>query len=166
MVSTAFSGIISQHSLIQSFVRLGYFLFPKFYVWCLVGLPLKPVMSFLFWGEVLIEIKQKENYCSLSDRYTTVALDTNLTDELIEEGYVNEIISKLQTMRKDSGFNVTDHISVSVCGNDKITSYVKENEAKIAKIVLCDKFVYDDNVKHSKAWDINGENVTLGVEVI
>jgi isoleucyl-tRNA synthetase len=116
--------------------------------------------------DLLIELKQKENYCSLSDRYTTVALDTNLTAELIEEGYVNEIISKLQTMRKDSGFNVTDHITVSVCGNEKIVSYVKENEAKIAKVVLGDKFVYDTNVKHTKTWDINGEKVELGVETI
>jgi isoleucyl-tRNA synthetase len=116
--------------------------------------------------DLLIELKQKENYCSLSDRYTTVALDTNLTAELIEEGYVNEIISKLQTMRKDSGFNVTDHITVSVCGNEKIVSYVKENEAKIAKVVLGDKFVYDTNVKHTKTWDINGEKVDLGVETI
>ena len=116
--------------------------------------------------DLLIELKQKENYCSLSDRYTTVALDTNLTAELIEEGYVNEIISKLQTMRKDSGFNVTDHITVSVCGNEKIISYVKENEAKIAKVVLGDKFVYDTNVKHTKTWDINGEKVDLGVETI
>ncbi|MBQ9744412.1 MAG: isoleucine--tRNA ligase [Clostridia bacterium] len=116
--------------------------------------------------DLLIEIKQKENYCSISDRNTTVALDTNLTPELIEEGYVNEIISKLQTMRKDSGFNVTDHIKVSVLDNDVIISHIKANEDKIAKIVLCNEFVYNTNVKHSKEWDINGEKVVLGVEVI
>ena len=116
--------------------------------------------------DLLIEIKQKENYCSLSDKYTTVALDTTLTKELIEEGYVNEIISKLQTMRKDSGFNVTDHIKVSVTLNDTIVDYVKTNEDKIAKVALCDEFDYSVNAKHNKEWDINGEKVVLGVEVI
>ncbi len=116
--------------------------------------------------DLLIETKQKENYCSVSDRNTTVALDTNLTKELIEEGYVNEIISKLQTMRKDSGFNVTDHIMVSVTNNDNIISYVKANEDKIGKVVLCETFTYSENAKHNKEWDINGEKVTLGVEVV
>jgi len=116
--------------------------------------------------DLLIETKQKENYCSISDRNTTVALDTNLTSELIEEGFVNEIISKLQTMRKDSGFNVTDHIKVSVRGNEKIESYVKNNESDIAKIVLCDSFDYSTEFTHSKEWDINGEKATFSVEVI
>ena len=116
--------------------------------------------------DLLIETKQKDNYCSISDRNTTVALDTNLTKELIEEGYVNEIISKLQTMRKDSGFNVTDHIKVSVTNNDNIVSYVKANEDKIGKVVLCEAFTYSDNAKHNKEWDINGEKVILGVEVV
>ena len=116
--------------------------------------------------DLLIETKQKENYCSLSDKYLSVALDTNLTDALIEEGYVNEIISKIQTMRKDSGFNVTDHIKVCVSGNAKIASYVKANEAEISKVVLGDKFEYEATAKHSKEWDINGEKVTISVEVL
>ncbi len=114
--------------------------------------------------DLLIDIKQKEGYYSLSDKYTTVALDCNLTPELIEEGYVNEIISKLQTMRKDSGFDVTDHITVYVAGNEKIEGYVKANEAEIAKIVLGDKFVYGETSDNAKAWDINGEKVTLSVQ--
>ena len=114
--------------------------------------------------DLLIDIKQKEGYYSLSDKHTTVALDCNLTPELIEEGYVNEIISKLQTMRKDSGFDVTDHIAVYISGNEKIEGYVKENEAEIAKIVLGDKFVYGEAGDISKVWDINGEKVTLSVQ--
>ena len=114
--------------------------------------------------DLLIETKQKENYCSISDKYLAVALDTTLTDELIEEGYVNEIISKIQTMRKDSGFDVTDHIKVCVSGNDKIAGYVKANEGEIAKIVLGDEFGYNTVAEHSKEWDINGEKVTLSVQ--
>jgi isoleucyl-tRNA synthetase len=87
--------------------------------------------------DLLIETKQKENYCSLCDKYLSVALDTQLTPALIEEGYVNEIISKIQTMRKDSEFDVTDHIKVSVCGNDKIIAYVKANEKEINLNVNC-----------------------------
>ena len=116
--------------------------------------------------DLLIDIKQKEGYFSLSDKGTTVALDCNLTDALIEEGFVNEIISKLQTMRKDSDFNVTDHIIVSVAGNDKIEGYVKANEAEIAKVVLGDKFVYGSTSNNSKVWDINGEKATFSVEKI
>ena len=116
--------------------------------------------------DLLIETKQKENYCSISDKYLSVALDTALTDELIEEGYVNEIVSKIQTMRKDSGFDVTDHIKVSVCDNEKIALYVKANEAEIAKVVLGDEFGYDSVLEHSKQWDINGEKVTLSVQKI
>jgi isoleucyl-tRNA synthetase len=116
--------------------------------------------------DLLIETKQKENYCSLSDKYLSVALDTNLTDALIEEGYVNEIISKIQTMRKDSGFNVTDHIKVCISGNEKIALIIKKNEAEISKVVLGDKFEYDATATHSKEWDINGNKVTISVEVL
>ena len=114
--------------------------------------------------DLLIDIKQKEGYFSISDKYTTVAIDTALTDELIEEGFVNEVVSKLQTMRKDSDFNVTDHIKVYVDGNDKIASVIKNNEAEIAKIVLGDEFVYGASADNAKSWDINGEKVTLSVE--
>ena len=114
--------------------------------------------------DLLIDIKQKEGYYSLSDKYTTVAIDTTLTDELIEEGFVNEVISKLQTMRKDSDFDVTDHIKVYVNNNDKIAEVVKNNEAEIAKIVLGDEFVYAQDGANAKSWDINGEKVNLSVE--
>jgi isoleucyl-tRNA synthetase len=116
--------------------------------------------------DLLIDIKQKDGYFSVSDKYGTVALDCNLTDELLEEGYVNEVVSKLQTMRKDSGFDVTDHIIVYVNGNEKIANYVKANEATISAIVLGDKTVYGASGQNSKEWDINGEKVTLSVEKI
>ena len=114
--------------------------------------------------DLLIDIKQKEGYFSISDKQSTVAIDTALTSELIEEGFVNEVISKLQTMRKDSDFDVTDHIKVYVNGNDKIAGVIKSNEAEIAKIVLGDEFVYGEDADNAKAWDINGEKVTLSVE--
>ena len=113
---------------------------------------------------MLFLVQQKEGYFSVSDKYTTVALNINLTPELVEEGFVNEIVSKLQTMRKDSDFNVTDHIKVYVNGNDKIANVIKNNEAEIAKIVLGDEFVYGADADNAKAWDINGEKVTLSVE--
>ena len=107
---------------------------------------------------------QMEGYVTEGDNTVTVVLDTNLTPELIEEGYVNEIISKLQTMRKDSGFDVTDHIAVYVSENDKIQAFVQKNEEDIAKIVLGDKFIYGSSTENAKSWDINGEKVTLSVE--
>jgi isoleucyl-tRNA synthetase len=116
--------------------------------------------------DLLIDIKQKEGYFSVSDKNIAVALDTNLTDELIEEGFVNEIISKVQTMRKDSGFDVTDHIIVSIWGNEKIEKYVSENEEEIAKVVLGDKFNYSEATENAKEWDINGEKVNIAVQKI
>ena len=116
--------------------------------------------------DLLIETKQKENYCSLCDKYLSVALDTTLTPELIEEGYVNEIISKIQTMRKDSGFDVMDHIKVGFNGNEKIANYVKANEADISKVVLGNEVLYNSILEHSKEWDINGEKVTISVQKI
>ena len=114
--------------------------------------------------DLIIDVKQKEGYFSVSDNYMAIALDTTLTPELIEEGFVNEIISKLQTMRKDSGFDVTDHIAVYIDGNEKVANYVKKNEKEIAKVVLGDKFEYKKSSANAKEWDINGEKVTLSVE--
>ena len=116
--------------------------------------------------DLLIEMTQKEGYVTEADNYVTVVLDTNLTDELLEEGCVNEIISKLQTMRKDSGFEVMDRIKVYVDGNDKIAEIVKKNEASIAGKVLANEVLYNATTALSKEWNINGEKVTLGVERI
>ena len=113
--------------------------------------------------DLLIDIKQKEGYFSLSDNGITVALDTVLTDELIEEGFVREIISKIQTMRKDAGFEVMDHIRVSSAGNDKIAELLSDNADTIKNDVLCDEIIDGKIDGFEKEWNINGENVTLYV---
>ncbi len=114
--------------------------------------------------DLLIEMAQKPGYVSEADNYMTVVLDTNLSEELIEEGFVYEVISKIQTMRKDSGFEVMDHIRVYVSGNAKITEVITKNETAIATKVLADTFVMDQTCANSKEWNVNGENVTIGVE--
>ena len=116
--------------------------------------------------DLLIEMTQKEGYVTEADNYVTVVLDTNLTEELLEEGCVNEIISKLQTMRKDSGFEVMDRIKVYVEGNDKIAEIVKKNEKAIADKVLANEVLYGTKNDAAKEWNINGEKVFLGVEKI
>ena len=116
--------------------------------------------------DLLIEMTQKEGYVTEADNYVTVVLDTNLTEELLEEGCVNEIISKLQTMRKDSGFEVMDRIKVYVEGNDKIAEIIKKNESAIAGKVLANEVIYGSKNDAAKDWNINGEKVNLGVEKI
>ncbi len=112
--------------------------------------------------DVLIDTKQKEGVFTVSDKGVTVALDTLLTDELIEEGFVKELVSKIQTMRKDSGFNVTDRINVSITGNAKVFDIAKKNESAISSVVLSDS-ISDAQFENAKEWDINGENVTIAV---
>ncbi len=114
--------------------------------------------------DLLIDAVQMEGYVTDSDYGITVVLDTNLTQELIEEGFVREVISKIQTMRKDAGFEVMDHINVFVVGNKKIEEIVKSNEAEISSVVLADAFVYDRTAGFVKEWNLNGEDVTLAVE--
>ena len=114
---------------------------------------------------MLIDIQQKAGYYSLSDKYTTVALDTNLTPELIEEGFVNEIISKLQTMRKDSGFEVMDRIRVAFAGNSTVFAVAERNADEICDETLADS-VSEGTLTFSKEWNINGEVVTISVEKV
>ena len=114
--------------------------------------------------DLLIEMTQKEGYVAESDHDTTVVLDANLTEELIEEGFVYEIISKIQTMRKDSGFEVMDHIRVYVSGNEKIAKLIAAHEQSIGTKVLAEAFVEGKSCEGAKEWNINGENVVLGVE--
>ncbi len=113
--------------------------------------------------DLLIDMKQKEGYVTEADGAVTVILDTNLTPELLEEGFVFEVISKVQTMRKDSGFEVMDHIRVYVDGNDKIAGIIKANENAIAEKVLADEICYGATCETSKSWGVNGEDVTIGV---
>ena len=114
--------------------------------------------------DLLIESAQMEGYISDSDHGITVVLDTNLTPELLEEGFVREIISKVQTMRKDAGFEVMDHIRVSMQDNDKVKGIIQKNEATIKSEVLADVVEYESADGFTKEWNINGENVILGVE--
>ena len=132
----------------------------------------KGALKFSFGGDdvvltkddLLIEVMQKEGYYSVADHGITVALNITLTDALIEEGYVRELISKIQTMRKDAGFDVTDHIMLSVDGNEKLAGVLERNLAAISKSVLADGSDTDGGI--SKEWDINGENVTITVKKI
>ena len=113
--------------------------------------------------DLLIEAAQMEGYVSDSDHGVTVVLDTNLTPELLEEGFVREVISKVQTMRKEAGFEVMDKIRVSVKDNDKIIETMKANEAEIKSEVLAEEVVYGETNGYVKEWNINKEHVTLGV---
>ena len=114
--------------------------------------------------ELLIDMSQKEGYVSQADHGVTVVLDTNLTPALLEEGFVREIISKVQTMRKEAGFEVTDHITVYEEGNDKIKEVMTKYTDEIKNDVLADDMCLDAEGGYSKEWDINGEKVRLAVE--
>lgn len=114
--------------------------------------------------DLLIETAQTEGYVSESNADIAVVLDTNLTPELVEEGFVRELISKIQTMRKEAGFEVMDKITVSAMGNDKIDAILKKYEDQIKDEVLAVTVVYGEVSGYSKEWSINGEQVTLGVE--
>ena len=114
--------------------------------------------------DLLIEAAQTEGFVSDSDHGITVVLDTNLTKELIEEGFVREIISKIQTMRKDAGFEVMDHIRVSQSGNDKIKAVMERNAEVIKSEVLAEELLFGKTLGFEKDWNLNGEDVVLGVE--
>ena len=114
--------------------------------------------------DLLIEVAQMEGYVTEADNNMTVVLDTNLTESLIEEGFVYEVISKIQTMRKEADFEVLDHIKVSICDNVKLSAIVEKNQAVIAGKVLADSISSDETLAISKEWNVNGEKVTIGVE--
>ena len=114
--------------------------------------------------DLLIEMIQAEGFATEGDNEVTVVLDTNLTEELIEEGFVREIISKIQTMRKEAGFEVMDKIRVYEAGNEKITKIFDANKEQIKSEVLAVAINSGEVKGYSKEWNINGETVTLGVE--
>ena len=114
--------------------------------------------------DLLIDAAQMPGYVSDTEYETTVVLDTNLTPELVEEGFVREIISKIQTMRKEAGFEVMDHIRVYFAQNDKIKTLVDSNNAEIKDEVLANEICFDTIKGYNKEWNINGENVVIGVE--
>lgn len=130
-------------------------------------------LSFTFGGtpvtltrdDLLIEMTQADGFEAVSDKGITVVIDKHLTPELLEEGLVRELVSKVQNMRKDSGFEVTDHIVLSVSGNDRVADVVKKNEAMIAEDTLADRVIYtagDD----AREWSLNGEKVFLSVKKV
>ena len=116
-------------------------------------------------ADLLIDMSQKPGYVSENNGDITVVLDSNLTPELVEEGFVREVISKIQTMRKEADFEVTDHIIVSHKDNEKIAAIFAKYADTIKEDVLADEIREGSVSGYQKEWDINGENVLLGVEV-
>ena len=116
--------------------------------------------------DLLIETAQTEGYVTETDGETSVVLDTNLTPELIQEGFVREIISKVQTMRKEAGFEVMDKIIVYAKDNDKIMDIMKANQDEIKREVLAENIVLGEAEGYTKEWNINKEAVTLGVSKV
>ena len=114
--------------------------------------------------DLLIDIAQTEGYVTEADGAVTVVIDTNLTEELLEEGFVREIVSKIQTMRKEAGFEVMDKITVYAEGSDKATGLMNANADSIKSDVMADALVTGSVDGYSKEWNINGEKVTLGVK--
>ncbi len=114
--------------------------------------------------DLLIDAAQTPGYVSDTYYETTVVLDTNLTPELIEEGFVREIVSKVQTMRKEAGFEVMDHIYVYFGDNERLKSIITRNSAEIQSEVLANGIAFDKMAGYTKEWNINGEKVTIGVE--
>ena len=115
-------------------------------------------------ADLLIDMAQVEGYVSESEGEITVVLDTNLSEELIEEGFVREIISKIQTMRKEADFEVMDKIIVNVANNEKIKQIIESNLDEIQSEVLADKIGFDKINGYEKEWNINGEKVTFSVQ--
>ena len=113
--------------------------------------------------DLLIETAQTEGYVTETDGDTSVVLDTNLTPELIEEGFVREIISKIQTMRKEAGFEVTDKIHVYAKDNQRIMDIMENHRDEIMSEVLAEEITLNETDGYVKEWSINKENVVLGV---
>ena len=114
--------------------------------------------------DLLIETAQMEGYISESDNSITVVLDTNLTPELVEEGFVREIISKVQTMRKEAGFEVMDKICVYIKDNDVIKGIAQKYKEQISSEVLAQDIILEEMDGYEKEWNINSEKVTMAVK--
>lgn len=120
----------------------------------------------LTMDDLLIETAKSENFVSQEDNQVTVVLNIRLTPELIEEGFVREVISKVQTMRKEAGFEVTDHIILSQSDNDKLAEIIKANVDQVKSETLADDIVFGSVSGYNKHWNLNGESVLLGVEKV
>ncbi len=119
-------------------------------------------------NDLLIDVQLKEGYYSVADMGITVALCTVLTEELIEEGFVREVISKVQTMRKDANFDVMDHIAVEITGSKKIKKILSRDSTAFREAVLCDTlfFTAQGTPDTAKEWNINGEKATISIRRI
>jgi isoleucyl-tRNA synthetase len=117
-------------------------------------------------GDLLIEPTQKPGFMVETSSDYAVIIDTQLTPELIEEGYVREIVSKVQTMRKEAGFEVTDHIRLYAEGSETVMDVVAKNKEMIASETLAGEVAAGAMGGYQKDWDINGQAATLGVEKI
>lgn len=116
--------------------------------------------------DLLISTESKEGFVSAGENGHTVVLDVNLTPELIAEGVVREVVSKVQTMRKEAGFNVTDRINLYYKATEETCKILNDYKERISKVVLAETFTKDNLSGYQKEWDINGETVTLSVEKI
>ncbi len=116
--------------------------------------------------DLLIETSQKEGFYTVSDKGVIVSIDTVLTPELIAEGVARELISKIQTMRKEAGFNVTDHITVKLAGEEKILDIAQKMCDDITKDTLADSLSAGEPDGFTKDWDINGEKLTIGIKKV
>lgn len=128
-------------------------------------LALSSITAELTKEDLLIDMQKKEGFAVAENGGVTVVLDTNLTDALIEEGFVNELVSKIQTMRKDSGFEVTDRIVVSIAGNARLAKIATDNKEEICRIVLAND-ILTESVEGGKEWNINGENAVISVSKV
>ncbi|MBP3437239.1 MAG: isoleucine--tRNA ligase [Clostridia bacterium] len=128
-------------------------------------LALSSITAELTKEDLLIDMQKKEGFAVAENGGVTVVLDTNLTDALIEEGFVNELVSKIQTMRKDSGFEVTDRIIVSIAGNARLAKIATDNKEEICRIVLAND-ILTESVEGGKEWNINGENAVISVSKV
>ena len=115
-------------------------------------------------ADVLVDIVKREGYASVSDKGITVVLNTTLTTELIEEGLVRELVSKIQTMRKEAGFEVTDKINITLSGSEKVAAIAEKYASDIMGDTLAVSLTVEAPGGYVKNWDINGEEVELGVE--
>ena len=116
--------------------------------------------------DIEINVAQTEGYNVQTENDISIALSTELTPALIEEGFVREIISKVQTMRRDSKFEVTDRIKIFAQGNKKLAEIISRNADEIKTVALADEIIFDETCANSKDWDINGEKIFIGVTKI
>ncbi|MBP5372674.1 MAG: class I tRNA ligase family protein, partial [Clostridia bacterium] len=134
------------------------------------GVPFKTVIN----GEevefteedLLVSTESKEGFVSASEEGNTVVLDVNLTPALIEEGYMRELVSRIQTMRKEAGFNVVDRINLYYIAGGEFKKVLEKYGAEIAKIVLAEKIIPGETKGYVKEWEVGGESFTLAVEKI